>query len=105
LAFRPGTILSTSESASSLYRMPVPKEPIPDHADRVAGLAILDPTFAGTVDPDGVVVEITSYFPDIQCRLLNHGAVLGPGRRMNRLGRSRPRTPFEPIEISAETAT
>ena len=73
--------------------MPVPKEPIPDRADRVAGLAILDPAFAGTVDPDGVVVEITSDFLDIQCRLLNHGAVLGPGHRMNRPGRSRPPDP------------
>jgi hypothetical protein len=86
LAFRPGTMLSTSESASSLCRMPVPKAPIPDRADRVAGLAILDPAFAEAVDPDGVVIEITSDFPDIQCRLLNHGAVLGPCHRMSRPG-------------------
>ena len=61
--------------------LPVPIEHIPDGANGVAGPAIFDPAFAGAVDPDGVVVEITNDFPGIRRRSLDRGAVIGPGHR------------------------
>jgi len=53
-----------------------------EEAERLsARLAVLDPAFAGTANPDRVVVEIANDFPDVRGRLLENGAAIGLGHR------------------------
>jgi hypothetical protein len=57
----------------------IPIEHIAHRADRIAGFTFLDPAFAGAVDPDRIVVEISNRIPDIAGGLREHSAVIGLG--------------------------
>jgi hypothetical protein len=67
------------QSNESLPDALAPVEHVAYRADRVAGFAVLDPAFAGAVDPDRVVVEIPNRIPDIVGGLREHSAVIGLG--------------------------
>src|SRR5437868_7411446 len=52
-------------------------EHVPNRANRVAGFAVLDPAFAGTANPDSIIVEIADDFPDVRSRFFEYSAVIG----------------------------
>jgi hypothetical protein len=56
-----------------------PVEHIAHRAHRIAEFAVLDPAFAGAVDPDRIVVEIPNRIPDIVGGLREHRTVIGLG--------------------------
>src|SRR5258706_3348458 len=71
-----------------LPQQPLPNPPVlikhsSDSPDRIAGFAVLDLALAGAGDPDRIVVQIANDFPYLRGRLLEYGAVIGPGHGLN----------------------